>query len=239
MKYIKTIFSVSLFLFANIAFAQGVLEVKDVSLSNEVFTGADDEAVVMIRCHQSIPLTFSSSMDKTADPFKVELQGTDSLYYIIFPTGKNYRGRELTIVANGYTPVIHKLELQPKQSVTLHVTDPNALVDAGCYREHRNKGILEIKNSNYEEAKNLFVVARDCSDVDQTENEKNISLTDSLITFRLLAEQAFKLLDYREAMSYYSKVYALNTYDTYAKNQSELCSRKQRHILISIRHCNN
>lgn len=180
----KTITTACLILLGNMAFAQNTFEVKDISQPNDVYSSANDEAAVIIRCHESIPLKFESSMDKSAEPFRTELQGSDSVYYIAFPTGKRYRGRELTVSSRGYYSATIQLELQPKQLLSFQITDPNALVDAGCYREHRNKGINEIKNSNYTEARNQFILARDCSDCKKEENDKNIALTDSLILFR-------------------------------------------------------
>ena len=140
----KTILSLCLLLMGGVAFSQNILEVKDISQSNDVFSSANDEAAVLICCHHSIPLSFSSSMDKSAVPFRTELQGSDSLYYIAFPTGNRYRGRELAISSPGYYSVSISLELQPKQLLSYQITDPNALVDAGCYRGHRNKGMEEI-----------------------------------------------------------------------------------------------
>ena len=219
----KMIFSACLFLMGNMAFAQNILEVKNISQPNDVYSSANDEAAIIIRCHQSIPLSFVSSMDKSAQPFRSELQGSDSVYYIAFPTGNRYRGRELTLSSPGYYSVSIPLELQPKQLLSFQITDPNALVDAGCYRGHRNKGMEEIKNSNYEEARNQFIVARECSDCDKSENEANIVLADSLIYYRQKGDEAFKLLDYVRASDYYSKILALNAYDTYASNRNTLC----------------
>lgn len=219
----KIILSACFFLVGSMAFAQNVFEVKDISQPNDVYSSADDEAALVIRCHQSIPLKFSSSMDKSAEPFRSEIQGSDSVYYIAFPTGNRYRGRELTISSPGFFPIVIQLDLQPKQLLSLQVTDPNALVDAGCYRGHRNKGVEEIKNSNYEEARNQFIVARNCSDCDKDENEANIALTDSLILYRQKGDAAFRLLDYVTAGNFYSKILALNAYDTYASNRNTLC----------------
>lgn len=203
------------------AHAQNVLEVKDVSQPNDVFSSAKDEAAVAIICHQSIPLSFSSSMDKSAEPFNRELQGSDSIYYISFPTDKRYRGRVLTISSPGFSPVELPLELQPKQLLTFRLTDPNALVDAGCYREHRNRGVAEMKKMNYDEARNQFVVARECSDVEKEENEKNIALIDSLLALRQSADEAFKTIDYLKAMKEYQEITKLNPYDTYALERYE------------------
>ena len=60
----KSILSVCLFLMGNVAFAQGVLQVTDISQPNDVYSSADDEAAVIIRCHESIPLKFVSTMDR-------------------------------------------------------------------------------------------------------------------------------------------------------------------------------
>jgi tetratricopeptide (TPR) repeat protein len=219
----KTIITTCLILLGSMAFAQNTLEVKDISQPNDVYSSTNDEAAVMIRCHESIPLKFESSMDKSAEPFRTELQGSDSVYYIAFPTGKRYRGRELTVSSRGYYSAVIPLELEPKQLLSFQITDPDALVDAGCYREHRNKGINEIKNSNYTEARNQFILARDCSDCDKEENENNVALTDSLILFRQKGDEAFELLDYVSAGQYYSKILSLNAYDTYASNRNTLC----------------
>ena len=202
--------------------AQGILEVKDVSTPVDVYTSQNDEAAVMVRCHQSIPLTFSSSMDKEVEPYKVDKEGSENIYYIEFPTGARYRGRVFTIIASGYYKVNYELELKPKQLVTLQVTDPNALVDAGCYRGHRNRGMQEIKNANYKEALNQFVIARECSDVNKDENEKNIALVDSIIHYREMADNAYNNLDYFKAAENYEQVLKLNPYDTYALHRNEM-----------------
>ncbi len=208
---------------AIVATAQNVLEVQDVSQPNDVYSSESNEAAVIVKCHQSIDLSFSSTMDKEVRPFRTDLQGSDSVYYIAFPTGNRYRGRILIINARGFAPVEWSLELQPKQIVSLVLTDPNALVDAGCYREHRNRGMLEIKNMNYEEARSQFVVAQQCTDVDAEENSHNIALVDSILYHRKEADEAFKKLDYRVASDHYDAILGLNPYDTFASNRNTLC----------------
>ena len=205
--------------------SQNVLEVKDVSQPNDVYSSANDEAAVAVICHQSIPLSFSSTMDKSAEPFSTELLGSDSIYYISFPTGKRYRGRILTISSPGFSPVELPLELEPKQLLTFRLTDPNALVDAGCYREHRNRGVAEMKNMNYDEARNQFVVARECTDVEEDENERNIALIDTLLVLRKSADEAFNTIDYLKASKYYREITKLNPYDTYASDRYNQCSQ--------------
>jgi tetratricopeptide (TPR) repeat protein len=208
------------------AVAQGTLQVEDLSKSNDVYASTNDQAAVRIRCHRDIPLSFSSSMDKSADPFNTNIEGTDSVYYIEFPTGNRYYGRTLTITAPGFFPIDIPLDLSPKQLVTLRIFDPNSMVDAGCYRMHRNKGIEEIKNMNYSEACNQFKVAFECSDVDSVENKANLQLADSLLRLRHDADQAYQMLDYSKAAEIYNIIVGLNSYDSFATDRFNECNTK-------------
>ncbi|MBR1712285.1 MAG: hypothetical protein IJ722_02625 [Alloprevotella sp.] len=218
----QTVFAL-LMLAAGSLGAQNVLEATDISKPNDVFSSAGDEACVIVRCNRTIPLTFSSSMDKTADPFHTELEGSDSIYYLSFPTGARYRGRQLSISSPGYITFALPVELSPKQLLTFQLVDPNSLVDAGCYREHRNKGMEEIRNMNYDEARVQFIVARDCSDVDMAENEQNIILMDSLISLRKKAATYENLLDYYRASEVYGQIIVLNPYDRIAEAAKQTC----------------
>ncbi len=206
--------------------AQGVLQIEDLSNPLDVYTSIEDQAALRIRCHQDIRLYFSSTMDKSVKPFKTDIEGNDSIYYIELPTGREYRGRILTIMSPGYSDVEVPMELSPKQLVTLRVFDPNSLVDAGCYRQHRNQGVNEIKKGNYGEARNQFEVASQCSDVDQAENRANIQLVDSLIALRQAADLAYQLNDFKEASDYYSAILGLNAYDSYAQDRKNDCNVK-------------
>ena len=71
----RSIFTLLLLLLCSLSFAQKKLVVEDRSQSNDVYSSDGDEAAIIIRCDQSIPLSFSSSMDKSANPFRTELQG--------------------------------------------------------------------------------------------------------------------------------------------------------------------
>lgn len=214
-------------LMAPVAFAQNVLEVTDVSQPNDVYSSDDGKAVVVVKCNKTIPLMFESTMDKTADPYNTLAEGNDSIYYIEFPTGSRYRGRQLSIKSPGYNTVTISLEdLKPKQAVTLLAVDPNSMVDAGCYRGHRNRGLEELKKMNYNEARIQFEVATECSDVDTIENNENLALVDSIIYYRNKAELLFNMHNYREAANLYKKVLMYNSYDSYANDRQAECMLK-------------
>ena len=211
---------------SQMAAAQGVLQVTDLTNPNDVYPNDDNNGVVVVKCNKSIPLSFESSMDKTADPYNIESEGNDCVYYIEFPTGNKYRGRVLSIIAAGYTKVDVELDVKPRGAITLLVVDPHSMVDAGCYRGHRNKGMDEIKKMNYDEAKNHFMLASMCSDCDTLENNVNLALVDSLIILREEADKAYKILDYREAVRLYEHIVELNPYDTFAGNRYNITMNK-------------
>lgn len=222
----KIFVAVCMFLMAHVAFAQGVLQVTDVSNPNDVYPNDEDNGVVVVRCNKSIPLEFESSMDKSASPYNIETEGNDCIYYIELPTGSKYRGRTLYIMAAGYAKVEQAIDLKPKAAITLNVLDPNSMVDAGCYRGHRNKGMEEFKRMNYDEARNQFELASQCSDCDKLENLANLALVDSIISYRDKADNAYKLLDYRQAVTLYDHVVELNPYDTFASNRYSMAMSK-------------
>lgn len=76
--------AVAIILAQNPSVSPALFHVKDISHPNDVFSSANNEAAVIIRCHEFIPLSFTSSMDKSVEPFRRELQGADSVYYISF-----------------------------------------------------------------------------------------------------------------------------------------------------------
>ena len=123
-KFLSMVFALVL---ASTAFAQNVLEITDISQPNDVYSSEDNKAVVVVKCNKSIPLTFESTMDKSATPYNTTVEGSDSIYYIEFPTGSRYRGREVMVMSPGYGTVILPLsDLKPKQVVTFQAIDPNS-----------------------------------------------------------------------------------------------------------------
>lgn len=203
--------------------AQNVLEVTDLTEGGDVFSNPGTLAAVEMRAENGLSLTFKSSADATVNVFRKELQGTDSVYYLAFETqasGVDYRGRVITIQSPGYDPFKMAVELGAHELRTYKVRNPNALVDAGCYRTHRNRGMEEFKNMNYAEAKSQFVIAGQCTDVNEEENTRNMALADTCIMLRYNADASYNVKDYRTASSLYYKLLGLNPYDTYASSRA-------------------
>lgn len=223
----RHILTLALAAIAATAGAQKTLDIEDRSQAADVYSSDGTDAAVIIRCEETIPLEFSSSMDKTAEPFRVETQGSEKVYYIAFPTGNRYRGRTLTVTSPGYNQYdIDLADMQPKRLYTFFLSDPNATVGKGCYLEHRNKALAEIKAMNYDEARLLLDESRSCNDADTAELRENMQLVDSLIYYRQEGEAAYKVLDYRKATDMFDKVMALNPYDSYASSRYTTCSSR-------------
>lgn len=210
--------------------AQYTLNVENVTNDIEIFPSEGSEALLVIRCHKDIPLTsFYTQMDLYIEPDTTELEGTDSIYNFVLPTGKIYPDRTMRVTADGYfTTEIRLGYLEPKKVYTFQLTDPDAMVDAGCYREHRNKGMDELRNTRYTEAREQFVVARDCSDVNKEENELNIANVDSILSYQRQALIATELLDYLSAADRYNEIIRLNPYDRMAEEKRKDCLEKYR-----------
>ena len=64
----KVLLSACFLLIVSMLHAQNFLEITNVSQPNDVYSSPNDKAALLIRCHQSIPLRFVSSMDKSAEP---------------------------------------------------------------------------------------------------------------------------------------------------------------------------
>ena len=211
--------------------AQKVLEVTEVpNTLGSAYMNQPGEyrARVDIKCPTSIPLEFETQCDKVEDMrISSEDDGattTYTMYLNVDPSVREYSTRVLTIASPSYDDVYYSMAfLKSGQWVTLSVSDPNATVDTGCYNEHHNKAMQEIKNMNYAEARRQLTMAGTCAEADQQENDYNIALVDSLMLYRIQADNALKLLDYRTASHYYEKMIGLNSYDSYAMEQNTRC----------------
>ena len=176
----------------------------------------------------SIPLEFETQCDKIED---MRLSSTSdgvnttyTKYLDVDPSVREYSTRVLTIGSPSYDDAYYNMSfLKSGQWVTLSVSDPNATVDTGCYNEHHNKAMLEIKNMNYAEARRQLTMAAACAEANQDEVNTNIAIVDSLMIYRIQADNALKLLDYRTASEYYEKMIGLNAYDSYALEQNSRC----------------
>lgn len=215
----------------NAMHAQKVLQVTEVpNALGSAYMNQPGEyrARVDIKCPTSIPLEFETQCDKVED---LRLSSSDdgstttyTMYLNVDPSVREYSTRVLTVSSPSYDDVYYSMAfLKSGQWCTLSVSDPNATIDTGCYNEHHNKAMQEIKNMNYAEARRQFTMAGTCAEANSQENEYNIAIVDSLMLYRIQADNALKLLDYRTASEFYEKMIGLNAYDSYAMEQNSRC----------------
>ena len=222
------------------AFAQRNLEIKDVTAGLNVFSGKDTEAGLIITCPTNIPLTFESSHDKVVDVYNKELKGEDTYYYLRFQTGKKYRGRKLTIITNEYAPLSIVVELTPKELKKYQVLDPDVEFVYGCYYEYRKRGTEYFQQAMYNEAKEQYSIAKECSDRPDNANlDELIANIDSIQSYLKRGDSAFELMDYTTASEYYTRVLVLNPSDANASEKRLVVAvcmiQTAKDILIQLR----
>jgi tetratricopeptide (TPR) repeat protein len=228
------------------SFAQRNLEVREKTEGISVFTEKDPEVInaggaqagAIISCPLTLNLSFSSNVDRTVDVWKTEERGELRFYYLRFIVGRyrgaNYDNRTLEITASGFLPYRLALRLQPSESKSFEVFDPNATVGVGCFYQHYNEGVELYRKALYIEAKEKYRTALECTDVpaDVSVNER-IAFIDSILLWRHRADSCFDLVNYKNAINLYQKIVAQNREDEYANRRynesldkhSDLCSR--------------
>lgn len=193
---------------------QRALEYKDITSGLNVFSGKDNEAGMVFFCPTSIPLTFESSHDKVVDVYLTEEKGDNTVYYIRFQVGRKYRGRKLTVIASGFSPLTFEVELAPKELKQYSLFDPDAAFVYGCYYEYRKRGADYFQQGMYQEAREQYVTAKECSDCpEDSDLDLRIADIDSISSYLQQAEFLTDVLKYDEARDYYLKALLLNPND--------------------------
>jgi len=227
------------------AFAQRVLDFKDQTQALSVFTDKDPEVInaggaqsgITVYCSNALTLSFESNVDRTVDVYNTEERGGLRYYYIRFTVGRfrgaNYDGRVLEVLAPGFLPLRIRLSLQPSESKTYEVFDPNATVGVGCFYENFNAATELFRNSMYTEARERFNLSKECTDYQESSNIAYIlESIDSILILRTRGDLYFDMQNYNGAYNAYQKAVGFNSSDAYAVNRrneslgkiNELCS---------------
>ena len=219
----KTLFLLVLCALALGTSAQNNLVYEDESVQGDAYANSGDTARVVIRCHESMPLTFYSRADGGyVEPFEVRKEGSYDLYDFRLPTDavddelKLLARRVFIISAKNHNNLEMPLKLSPKEYVKMRVFDPDDNKLNSPYIRLRNEAYTEFKNLNYTKARQLFQQAALMSDADINESKINLNLVDSVIYYREKADMAYNNAQFLDAYRYYARVAALNSDDTYA-----------------------
>ena len=219
------------------AMAQNNMTYEDESVIGDAYASSGDTARVIIRCHDSMPLTFSSRVDGgSVEPYRVTQEGSYNLYDFRFPTDaaddelRLLSRRVLVVFAKDHNNLEIKLPLVSKQCVKLRVWDPDDNKLNSPYIRFRNEAFEEYKKMNYQKARQLFVQAGSMSDADQAEAIKNVNMVDSIIYYRQLADNAFEAAQFMDAYKYYNNVLSLNNDDSYALDKKQESTNHYRSV---------
>lgn len=208
--------------------AQNTLTYENESKQGDAYANAGDTARVVIRCHESMPLTFYSRADGgTVTPFEVRKEGSFDLYDFRLPTDaaddelKLLARRVFVVSAKDHNNLEIPLKLSSKQFVKIRVYDPDDNKLNSPYIRLRNEAFGEFKNLNYAKARQLFQQASQMSEADKEEAAANLNLVDSIIYYREKGETAYNNGQFLDAYHSYARVVALNSDDNYALNRRQ------------------
>jgi len=229
-----------IFLFVTVGslFAQRTLERRETTAGLSVFVDKDPEidqagggqAGAIISCPTTLELSFSSNVDRAIDVYKTETRGDVRFYYLRLIVGRyrgaSYTNRMLEVSAPGFVPLRFPLELQPSESKSFEIFDPNATVGVGCFYQNFNEGTELFKKALYNEAREKYKLSMECTDMPaDADIPAKIRDIDSILVLRPEADRLFDQLFYKDASTAYLKIVSYNAEDQYAQNRAREAER--------------
>ena len=217
MKYTKAIVALMAATLALNVNAQNQL--KDLRVTNitpelSVYPCGDrHEAMVILRCQEPFDLVLSSNYDANLD-LSVTTEGPEKVYSIVFKTkeeGTSFRGRQLTVVAEGFRKHYIPLNLNDKEKLEFLVSDPYSKLRSLFYTASE-QGIGYMTEGMYDAAIDQFNIAKQCPEYGETENhiDSYIDKCDSLKIWTAQAQEYMDNEDYYDARMLYMKMMVEN-----------------------------
>ena len=217
MKHIRAILvlmAVSLSVNANAQSQLKDLRVTNITPDLSVYPCGDrHEALVILRCQEPFDLVLSSNYDTDLN-LSVTTEGPEKVYSIIFKTkeeGTSFRGRQLTVVAEGFKKHYIPLNLNDKEKLEFLVSDPYSKLRS-LYYTSTEEGLNYMTEGMYDAAIDQFNIAKQCPEFSETENhlDEYIALCDSLKTWTKQATLYMEKEDYFNARMVYMKMMTEN-----------------------------
>jgi hypothetical protein len=199
------------------------------------FSTDKDEGLVIISCSEFLKLDFRTNWNESIKFFKEnETEGGDLLYYLLFPTEKEYNGRRLYISTAGFNSLTVPIVLQAKETKKIKVFDPSAPILDNCYNQLTREAEKLFSDGLYTSAKDKYILSKECPDFRQDSNaDERIVSIDSIVIWRQIADRHMEVLDrtqalnYSQASEYYYKIQALNPEDKYVSSRINDCRQKE------------
>jgi tetratricopeptide (TPR) repeat protein len=217
-------------LFPLFIYGQTLQSTEDKSKAS-VYSNSDEKttkAAVVIECYKSLEFVFRSAIGGKLDPFSVEEFGNKKIYTIEVERSSDYLEDDLIILNQRYAPLSIPLrELMKKQKIHFYVEDPDDPEGKSCYVKNKNQGDKSFEAASYEKAKEEYRLALACWDAPKDSYINNrIMVIDSITYFKLIAEAAFNLQEYRRSAEAYLNAYYLNINDQYLEEKKGEASLK-------------
>lgn len=195
--------------------AQNESKLKNLTITNitpelSVYPCGDrHEAQVILRCQEPFDLVFSSNVDANLD-LTVTTEGPEKVYSIVFKTkeeGTSFKGRQLSIVAEGFKKHYIALNLNDKEKLEYLVSDPYSKLRSLFYTA-TEEGVSLMSEGMYEAAIDKFRVAMQCPEYPETPNhlDEYIQRCDTLMAWTERAAKYAEDEDYYNARTIYMNI---------------------------------
>lgn len=217
MKYTKAIVALvaaTLALGANAQNQLKELRVTNITPELSVYPCGDrHEAMVILRCQEPFELILASNYDANLD-LSVTTEGPEKVYSIVFKTkeeGTSFKGRQLSIVAEGFRKHYIPLNLSDKEKLEFLVSDPYSNLRSLFYTASE-QGVNYMTEGMYDAAIDQFNIAKQCPEYSEIENHIDTYLArcDSLKTWTKQASLYMEKEDYFNARVVYLKMMTEN-----------------------------
>ena len=171
--------------------------------------GDRHEAQVIIRCQEPFDLVLSSNYDSNLD-LTITTEGPEKVYSIVFKTreeGTSFKGRQLTIAAEGFKKHYIPLNLNDKEKLEFMVSDPYSKLRSLFYTATES-GISFMADGMYDAAIDQFNIAKQCPEFADTQNhlDEYITRCDSLKVWTEQGTSYMDKEDYYNARMVYMKM---------------------------------
>ena len=194
-------------------------QLKDLRITNitpelSVYPCGDrHEALVVLHCQEPFDLVLSSNYDANLD-LSVTTEGPEKIYSIVFKTkeeGTSFKGRQLSIVAEGFKKHYIPLNLSDKEKLEFLVSDPYSKLRS-LYYTATEEGVNYMTEGMYDAAIDQFRIAKQCPEFEENENhlDEYIAKCDSLKKWTVQAQEYVDREDYFNARLLYMKMMTEN-----------------------------
>ena len=195
--------------------AQNESQLKNLTITNitpelSVYPCGDrHEAQVILRCQEPFDLVLASNYDANLD-LSVTTEGPEKVYSIVFKTkeeGTSFKGRQLSVVAEGFKKHYIPLNLNDKEKLEFLVSDPYSKLRSLFYTA-TEEGISLMSDGLYDAAIDKFRIAMQCPEYPDTPNhlEEYIKVSETLKEWTAQAAQYAENEDYYNARMIYMNI---------------------------------